>query len=447
MTAVSRGNANGTGWLARWVMLLASVLFLATAQAAPETLDRVIAIVDDDVVLQSELDARVRTVAGRLSSQGAPLPPERILRQRVLDQLLLDSIQLQMADRAGMRVSDNELNETLNNIAQRNGYTLAEFEQALASEGLTYREAREQIRREMLISRMQQRRIDSRVRITDREVETFLASSTGKARSGAEYLIGHILIAVDDFTNDDKVSSARASAEDILRALKEGADFRQLAVARSDGHNALEGGVLGWRRADQLPSLVADVVPSLSVGQTSDILRSGSGFHLVMLLDRRGGTEQIVRQFKVRHILVKPNEIRSDEQARLRADELASQLRSGADFADLAREHSDDPVSGSAGGDLGWVSPGEMVSEFEDVMRKAAVGALEGPFRSRFGWHILQVSDTREQDIGNKLQASQARQTLYQRKYDVELLNWLREIRGEAFIQIKDPTLVSEAAP
>lgn len=428
----------------RWlVTLLASCLVLPLA-AETRLIDKVVAIVDDDVILQSDLDQRVRSVTSRLSAQGTPLPSLTLLQQRVLDQLLLDNIQLQMSERSGLRVNDNELNETVEKIAQRNGMSLADFEQALAKDGLNYRDAREQIRREMLLSRLQQRRIDPRIRITDREVDTYLASAAGKSRSAAEYQIGHILIAVKDFNDPAQVAAGQRKAETIHKELKAGADFRQLAVANSDGSDALEGGVMGWRRENQLPSLIADVMPSLKVGQPSGVLRSGSGFHLVMLLDRRGGGEQLVNQYRTRHILVKITEVVSEDEARAKAEGLWVRLEAGEDFAILAKDHSDDPVSGSSGGDLGWVSPGEMVPEFEEVMTHAPLGALSKVFLSRFGWHLLQVQEIREQDISDKVLSAQARQTLYQRKYEVELQNWLREIRGEAFIQVKDASLVRD---
>lgn len=420
-----------------FVALLA--LGSVVAQAEEKLLDRVIAIVDDGVILQSDLESRVRTVKTRLEAQGTPLPPDAVLRERVLEQLLQDQVQLQHAEEAGMRVSDTELNQTITNIAQRNNMTLQEFESALASEGLTYREAREQIRREMLISRIQQRRVDPRIRITNREVENFLASQSGKERSAEEFLIGHILIEVTDFNNDAQVAESREKAENILSELRGGADFRQMAVAQSDGGNALEGGVLGWRRTDQLPSLIANVAPELETGQPSDVLQSGSGFHIVTVLEKRGGTESVVQQNQVRHILVTTDELTGDAEAEAQIREIRERIVDGEDFAELARELSDDPVSGSDGGNLGWVSPGEMVPAFEAVMTQVEPDTISEPFRSRFGWHILEVQDRRMRDIGEQLQAAEARQVLYRRKYDIELRAWLREVREEAFVELKRP--------
>ncbi|WP_148864388.1 peptidylprolyl isomerase [Marinobacter fonticola] len=423
---------------ARVMVLLLCVVAAQSAFAERKPLDSVIAIVDDSVILESELESRVRTVKARLNAQGTPLPSDSVLEERVLDQLILDAIQLQMADKMGMRISDNELNDTMQNIASRNGYTIEQFEEALASEGLTYREAREQIRREMLLSRVQQRRVDNRVRITGREVQNFVQAQAGREASGVEYLLGHILVSVDDFNNAEEVETARTEAESLREQIVGGSDFQQVAVAESDGANALEGGVLGWRTENQLPSLVVDVAPDLAVGEPSQVLRSGSGFHIVSVLDKRGGdTGQVIQQSKVRHILIRPTEARTDTAAEDLINELRGRLESGDDFAELAREYSDDKVSGSDGGNLGWVSPGEMVPAFEQAMQETSVGELKGPFRSRFGWHILEVEERRQQDIGDQLKETEARQVLYRRKFEVELQNWLREIREEAYVDIK----------
>ncbi len=415
------------------------VLGSGMAQAKTQLLDQVVAIVNDGVILKSELDAKVQTVESRLNAQGTPLPPTDILQKRVLDQLVLDRIQLQMADKAGMRISDNELNQTMKNIAKRNGFTLDQFAKALSSEGLTYREAREQIRRQMLISRIQQKKVDPRVRVTDHEVKAYLDSQAGKKRTGAQYLIGHILFAVDDMNNVSKVAAARKEAESVLKQLKSGADFKQMAVAHSDAQNALDGGVLGWRSQQELPSLIADIVPKMQVGDVSGILKSPSGFHIIKLLKERGGKKKIVTQTKVRHILIKTDQVTSDKDARQKIQMIYNRIENGASFAALARQYSDDSVSGSDGGELGWVSPGDMVPAFDKVMKATPVGKVSQPFRSRYGWHILEVEGRRKHDIGAQLQTNEARQVLYKRKYEAELEDWLQEIRGEAYVQFKPP--------
>ncbi|RBP33281.1 peptidyl-prolyl cis-trans isomerase SurA [Marinobacter pelagius] len=430
-----------------FLMLTLSV----SAQAERKLLDQVVAIVDDDAILQTELEARINTIISRLQAQGTGLPPRDVLEQRVLDQLITESIQLQMADKMGMRISDNELNETMDNIARQNNMTRAEFEQQLAAEGVSYRQAREQIRNEMLTSRVQQRQVGNRVRVTDREVENYLEAQEAQGANSAEYRLAYIFIEVDDPGSEASVEAARKKAQNLRQQIVDGRDFREVAVAESDASNALEGGDMGWRTENQLPSLVAPVVPELAPGEPSPVLENNSGFHIVMVMDKRGGDQkQLVRQHKVRHILVRPSEALTDAEAEARVRDLYRQLENGADFAELAREYSDDPVSGSDGGNLGWVSRGQMVPAFEQAMLEADIGELKGPFRSRFGWHILQVQERREKDVTGEARESDARQAIYRRKFEAELQNWLREIRDEAFVEFKgeyaDESPADEAA-
>ncbi|WP_336365745.1 peptidylprolyl isomerase [Marinobacter sp. C2H3] len=419
------------------LMVLLAMLSV-TAHAERKLLDQVVAIVDDGVILQSQLDARVATIVDRLKAQGTGLPPRDLLERRVLDQLVTEAVQLQMADKMGMRISDNELNETMTNIARQNNMTLDQFEQQLSTEGVGYQQAREQIRREMLTSRVQQRRVGERVRVTDREVDNYLEAKQAQSGNGTEYRLAYIFVRVNNPDDKAEVAAARKKARDLRQQILDGRDFREVAVAESDASNALDGGDMGWRSENQLPSLVAPVVPQLPVGQPSEVLSNKSGFHLVMVMDKRGGKEKTLQQqYKVRHILVKPSDAMTEQEAQARIENIYQQLKNGADFAKLAKEYSDDPVSGSAGGDLGWVSRGQMVPAFEQAMLSAKVGELKGPFQSRFGWHILQVQDVRKQDVTEQTRRTDARQAIYRRKFETELQNWLREIRDEAFIEYK----------
>lgn len=429
-------------WLISTVLVMLSI---SVAYGKVQPLDHVLVIVDDDIVMASELEGRIRTITARLKAQGTALPPASIMAERVLDQLILESIQLQMAERNGLRVDDNQLNETMQNIAKRNGMTLDEFQEAIKSEGVTYREAREQIRRELLLSRVQQRQVDRKVRVTENEIETFLASSEGKKRTATEYYLGHILVSITDPANPVVVEAARERAERIIAELNDGADFKQTAVAKSDGRNALQGGVIGWRKENEVPSIAADIIQTLKVGRPSELLRTPSGFHIISVLDKRGGKEQLVKQFNVRHILIKPSEVRTERESKEVIEQLRDRIIRGDDFAAIAKAHSEDPVSAISGGSLDWVSPGEMVPAFDDIMQNSKVGELSEPFLSDFGWHILQVQDTRMEDLGNRIQANQARQVIHRRKYDEELNLWLREIREEAYIEFKDRSDPEEA--
>ncbi|MGK0522761.1 MAG: peptidyl-prolyl cis-trans isomerase SurA [Pseudomonadales bacterium] len=420
------------------LLMLLAVALSFSVQAERKLLDQVVAIVDDDVVLQTELEARINTITGRLSAQGTGLPPRRLLEERVLEQLITESVQLQMADKMGMRISDNELNETLANIAERNGMSLPEFENQLVAEGVSYRQAREQIRQEMLTSRVQQRLVGNRVRVTEREVENYLQALESGGGTDAEYRLAYIFIELDNPADDAALDATREKAEKLRAAIVNGRDFREVAVAESDASNALEGGDMGWRSERQLPSLVAPIVPGLAVGEPSEVLENNSGFHMVMVMDKRGGSQkQVIQQNRVRHILIRPSEAVTDTEAEAAIRKLSQQLQDGDDFAVLAREFSDDPVSGSDGGNLGWVSPGQMVPAFEQAMQEAEVGEIKGPFRSQFGWHILQVEERRQKDISSDVKEAEARQAIYRRKFETELQNWLREIRDEAFIEFK----------
>jgi peptidyl-prolyl cis-trans isomerase SurA len=429
------------------LLVVLAVLAPLSAQAERKLLDQVVAIVDESVILQTELEARISTITSRLSAQGTALPPRQVLEERVLDQLITESIQMQMADRAGMRISDNELNETMANIAERNGMSLAQFENQLAAEGVSYNQAREQIRKEMLTSRVQQRQVGNRVRVTDREVENYLESLEARGGNNAQYRLAYIFVSVDDPSDEAEVEAAREKAERLRNEIASGRDFREVAVAESDASNALEGGDMGWRAEGQLPSLVAPVVPELPVGEPSEVLENNSGFHLVMVMDKRGGEQQqVIQQHRVRHILVRPSEATTDSQAETMIRDLYQQLENGASFSALAREYSDDPVSGSDGGNLGWVSPGQMVPAFEQAMLNADIGEFRGPFRSQFGWHILQVQERRQKDISGDVRDAEARQAIYRRKFETELQNWLQEIRDEAFIEFKGEYAKDETA-
>lgn len=418
-------------------MGLISLASLPT-QADPQLLDRVAAVVDDDVVMQSELDQRIDYI--RRQNRGANLPDNATLSHQVLERLVIESIQKQQANRAGIRISDAQLNEALERIAAQNKMSLPQFREAMEAEGVPFEVAREQIQNEMLMSRLQRGMVGEKIQITDQDVDLFLASEMGKMTAAAEYHLGHILVSVPAEATPDDFNKAEQRVRDILRRLRAGADFRSTAIAESDGRNALEGGDLGWRKETQLPGIFAEVVPKLGVGQISEPIRSSSGFHLVQLQEKRGGNSQVITQYHVRHILVSPNELRDKSETEALASSLYQRLQKGGDFAALAREYSNDPGSATNGGDLGWASPGDMVPEFDNTMQQAAIGQISAPFETRFGWHILQVQETRQSDIGADLQRNQIRQQLYQRRFEEELPIWLRKIRAEAYVDIKSPS-------
>jgi peptidyl-prolyl cis-trans isomerase SurA len=415
--------------------LAASLLVTPLVQAATEMLDQVVAIVDDDIVMASELRERLAAVTENLKARGVDMPPEDVLIRETLDRLILESIQLQKGMRVGVRISEDQLNSAMQRIAAQNRMTLPQFQAALEQQGNSYADMREQVRREMIIQRVQAGNVNQRIQISEQEVKNFLATDEGQKLTQPEYHIMHALLPVSPSASDSEVAAAESQVNKLLRRIRAGAPFEEV-IDSSGGRFTFTGGDLGWRKADDLPSLFADVAPQLQQGETSDPIRSDSGFHLINMKERRG-LEQVVNQTKVRHILVKPSEIMTDDQARKLVAELKARVEAGEDFADLARQYSEDIGSAQEGGDLGWTNPGQMVPEFEKAMAATEVGQISDPVRSQFGWHILEVMDRRQQDMTQEAMRARAMDYLHNRKYQEELDAWLRQIRDEAFVDIK----------
>ena len=418
--------------------LLLGALFLGTAaQAEVQPLNRVVAIVDNDVVMQSQLDTRLREVQQTIGQRGAALPPEHVLSQQVLERLIIENIQLQIADRSGIRITDEELNQALGTIAQRNGMSLEQFRAALAKDGLSYTDARDQVRREMLISRVRQRRVAERIQVTDQEVQNFLASDMGKIQLSEEFRLANILIPVPEGASPKEIQAADSQARELYQQLQQGADFAQLAIARSASETALEGGEMGWRKAGQLPPPFNTMLGALQVGQVTEPMRTPGGFIMIKLLEKRGGNSQVRDEVNVRHILIKPSEIRSEAETKRLVERLYQRILAGEDFAELAKSYSEDPGSALNGGTLSWIDPSVLVPEFREVMNNTPAGELSKPFKSPFGWHVLEVMGRRATDTSAQYREQQAMTLLRNRKYDEELQSWLRQIRDEAYVESK----------
>jgi peptidyl-prolyl cis-trans isomerase SurA len=421
------------------LMMAAAVLASHNASAEAVVFDRVIVIVNDDVILHSELERRLEAVRAQIRKQGMELPDDKVLREQVLERMILDSIQLQMAERIGIRVSDTELNATIANIASKNGMTLEQFKKKLESEGESFALFREDLRHEIMISRLRQAKVGRRVYISDQEVDDMVRLMEEQGANNVQYRLGHILVAIPETATPDTVKAAREKAANIVRQLKEGADFAKLAIAYSDAQDALQGGDMGWKTINELPTLFAPVAQQLEPGQVADPIRSGSGLHILKLLDKKGGENKtMVRQVKARHILIKPSAILSDEQAKMKLEEIRSQILAGAKFEDLAKEYSEDLGSASQGGDLGWASPDIFTPKFKEMVESLPVGEISKPFRSQFGWHIVQVEGWREADQTEEAKRDRARRILFQRKFEEEVSNWLRQIRAEAYVKMLD---------
>ncbi len=413
----------------------------ATAQslAAPEIIeiDRIVAVVNDDVIVYSEMQARLRTVVEQLGKAGVPAPPKDVLEKQVLEQLILDRLQLQIGSTTGIRVDDEALNRQIADIARQNNLSLREFRDILARDGYNFAIFREEIRSELIKSRVQQRQVQDRVQVTDRDIDNYLATREKQGGNNPEYRVGHILIAVPDGASPEELADARDEAEDIVARLNAGANFGRTAAAESDGRQALEGGDLGWRKAEELPTLFENIVPKLDKGELSEIVRSSSGFHIIKLMDTRGAERLVINQTHARHILVKTNEIISNDQARSRLVVLRSRIVNGTDFDELARANSDDGGSAVKGGDLGWLSSGDTIPPFEKAMDALAVDEISKPFETQFGWHIVQVLGRRDRDSTKEVQRAEAAEALRKRKVDEELQNWFRQIRDEAYIEYR----------
>lgn len=419
-------------------LLGSSALLPFSAASGGELLERIVAVVNDDVIMQGQLEEELRTIVASLKKRGITrLPPHQILQKQVLDKMILEQIQLQLAERTGIRVDDNQLNETLRSMAARNGIRMADLRRVVERDGYDFVDFRENLRKEHIIKRLQERYVLKRVNVTEREIDDFLSNQEKQGNVDYSYHLRHILINVPGEASPELLAEKRAKAQAILDKLRGGADFAQIAVEVSDSSQALDGGDLGWRKGGEVPSLFASPLSTMKVGDISELLRNSSGFHIIQLAGKRGGEQQIVTQTKVRHILIKTSEVISDEDAQRRLEQVRERLLGGEDFATLAQAHSEDSGSARDGGSLGWVDPGSMVSEFEEVMNSLKPGELSKVFKSRFGWHLMQVEDRREHDNTEQARRNKATRQIRQRKIEEELQAWNRQLREESYVEYR----------
>ena len=416
------------------------ILIAATAQAqqakpnAIVVIDRIIAVVNDEVVTERELAARVDFALRQLAQQGTQPPARQILEKQLLERTINDRVQMQYARDTGTRVDNAELDRAMVKIAEQNKMTVAELRTVLAKDNVPYDKFREDIRSEITLSRLREREVAQKIVVTESEIDNFIQTQlTQPGRD--EFNVSHILIAVPEKASPEQLQARRERAEQALAQIKGGTDFRQVAAAFSDGPEALQGGLIGWRETSRLPALFLDAVRPLQAGQLTELLRSPNGFHILRLNERRGGAAPIVvQQTRARHILVKTNELVSETEARNRILALKDRLDNKVDFAELARARSED-TSASRGGDLNWLSPGDTVPEFERAMDELKPGEISGPVRSPFGWHLIQVMERRNQDMTQEGQRMNARQTLRERKTDEAYQEWVRQLRDRAYVE------------
>lgn len=423
-------------FLCIWFMLI-GIYLPASALPREVDIDRIVAIVDEDVIMESELERQMERVRSQMREQGAQLPPTSVFQKQVLERLIIQKIQLLRAQNSGIQIDDETLNRTIAGIASENGVTLSQFRDILESDGYSYSQFRKDIRNEMILSRLRQREVENRVVVTDREIDNQLSTLEQQGTIEKEYRLSHILISIPTGADEDQKKQILQKAEGVLERLRQGEDFAEVAISVSDGQQALEGGDLGWRKSTQLPTLFASTVMSMEEGAVSELIPSPSGYHIIKLVSVRSGEKHMVEQTHAQHILIKPNELTSEEDARIRLSQLKLRLEGGESFEDLARSHSDDRASAVSGGDLGWVSAGDLVPEFEEVMNSLAPGEISEPFKTRYGLHIVKVLERRNYDGTEEVRRAKAREIIRRRKVEEEFDAWLRRLRDEAYVEYR----------
>ena len=431
---------------ARWLVSLMLALMLpisAYAQTAtqranqPQTLDRIVAVVNDGVITQYQLDNRTRSITAQLHRQKVQLPPQDLLRRQVLDQMITERAQVQQAKEAGIRVEDNELSQGLDRVAANQKMSTAQLRQTVEKDGIKWHDFREEIRDQMMIARIREREVDAKINVTPGEVDNFLANQSTTAGAGEEVHLAHILIRIPEGASPETLQKLRLKAVNIDEQARAGRDFAQLAASYSEANDAMQGGDLGFRPVDSLPQVMASAIANLRPGQVSEVVRSPSGFHIVKLIARRGGHAlPQVQQTHARHILIKVTEITSESEAKQKITQVQQRLKNGEDFAALAKLYSQDG-SAQKGGDLGWLYPGDTVQPFEQAMNALKVNEISGPVQSPFGFHLIQVLERRTTDVSQERQRQRAMMALRQRKLEDANLEWVRQVRDRAYVEIR----------
>ncbi len=413
-------------------------LSISSAHATLKALDKVVAVVNESVILQSELNTRIEQVSQHARSQQMALPESSVLQTQVLDHLISEELQIGMAERVGFVVHDEQVNLSIERIRSSTGLSVDDFKQHIrTTEGMSLETLKSKVRREMTVQQIQQAIIQQRTMISGLEIDNFLKSADAQFWMSPEYHLAHILIPLPQSPNIQQIETAKKKALSLTQKINAGANFADIAIAESKGPSALNGGDIGWRKTSALPSLFAELVPSLKVGETSQPARSPAGFHILKLYAKKGEQQQVESQNKARHILLKTSAILNDKQAVAKLNKIRQKLIDGADFAEQAKEHSNDIGSMLSGGSLGWSKPGMFVPAFEKVINESTIGEISLPFQSPFGWHILQVEERRQEDITKDIIRNKAAQILTSRRFEDELQIWLRELRDEAFLNIK----------
>ena len=401
-----------------------------------EVLGKIAAVVEDDVILEQELDKEVALIAQRIQASNTQMPPEYILRKQVLEKMIVDKLQRQLAEKAGISITEEMLNNSAADIAQKNNMSLQQFREELQRQGLDYKSFLDNMRNEIIINQLRGREIGGRIKVTDREIDHYLETQGQASNDAIQYHLGHILIAVKEAASSTEIQQAQSKADKLVNNLRAGQDFTQAAISESEDDNALKGGDLGWRTINDIPTLFTDKVKTMLANQVADPIRSPSGFHIIKMLDIKGLNDHIITQTKVRHILIKTNDLIDDEEAKKRLIALKTRIIDGDDFASLARAHSDDKGSALKGGSLDWVGPDDLVKPFEEAMGKLEINQISEPIQTQFGWHLIQVLDRKNKDDSLEHKRNNVRDSLRKRKIEEETELWMRRLRDEAYVEI-----------
>jgi len=426
---------------ALFIMCFATIsLQILPAYAANniDKMDRIVAVVDQSVITEQELNDRIKTVKAQLEKQGTQLPPDNILEKQILERLISDSLQVQFAAQTGLKVDNTQLDKTIERIAEQNKLSVPEFKLALEKDDILFDKFREDIRTEVLLARLREREVDSRTNVTDAEIDNFLTTQAASGGDQGEYEISHILIRTPEDSAPETLQKLKAKTEEAIKKLENGVSFAEVSASFSDAPNALEGGSLGWKSAAQVPVLFADALKNMQVGDLSPPLRSPNGFHILKLTNKRGGAAALViEQTHVRHILIKLNEVVSEADGKRKLEGIKERLdNKGVKFEDMARQYSEDG-SANNGGDLGWVNPGDTVPQFEKAMNELKPNQISDPIRTPFGWHLIQVLDRRQQDMSKEAARLKARQEIRARKSEEAYQDWIRELRDRAYVEMR----------
>lgn len=426
-----------THWLSAILLITSVQPMLASTETKAIPLDHIVAVVNNNVVLRSELDTYLQGIMRQLQNKNSRMPPMQALEKQGLERLIIRSLQLQRAKSTGILVDDATLNQSIRGIAKKNGMQLEQFRQALISDNIDYENFREDIRHEIIISRLRKRDVVNRIRVNKQEIAEYLTREKNLGNKNKLVSFSHILIGLPDAATPEQIQAGHKKGDKILEALENGADFSQTAIAYSDGQKAMDGGVYDFRPLSQTPPLFSKIISQLKPGEVSKLFRSPYGFHILKLNQVKGQAKHIVSQTRLRHILIRPTALISNQDAKTRLEQLKERIEQGDDFAVLARSHSDDTLSAKEGGNLGWIGPGDTVPQFERAFSTLNPGEISEPFRSQYGWHIAQVMERRQHDDTQKFRQTKAINNIKKQKTTEELQSWLRRLRDEAYVEYK----------